>query len=46
LRQTFPAEAGEEKGVHYAPEASGLQSDRYIKPDWQTLAQAIDDLDL
>jgi hypothetical protein len=39
----------EEKGVHSAREASSHQSDRYIwryvKPDRQTLAEAIDDLE-
>jgi len=39
----------ETKGVHYAREASGHQSDRYIwryvKPDQQTLADAIDELE-
>ena len=37
------------QGVHYAREASGHQSDRYIwhyvKPDQQTLADAIDELE-
>jgi hypothetical protein len=37
------------KGVHYACEASGHQSDRYIwryvKPDEQTLAEAVDELE-
>jgi len=39
----------ETKGVHYAREASGHHSDRYIwryvKPDQQTLADAIDELE-
>ena len=38
----------ETKGVHYAKAASGHQSDRYIwryvQPDRQTLAEAIDAL--
>lgn len=49
LRHTFLRKLAEEKGVHYAREASGHQSDRYIwryvKPDQQTLAEAIDDLE-
>jgi integrase/recombinase XerD len=49
LRHTFLRKLAEEKGVHYAREASGHQSDRYIwryvKPDQQTLAEAIDELD-
>jgi integrase/recombinase XerD len=49
LRHTFLRKLAEEKGVHYAREASGHQSDRYIwryvKPDRQTLAEAIDDLE-
>jgi hypothetical protein len=39
----------EAKGVHYAREASGHQSDRYIwryvKPDQQALAEAVDELE-
>jgi len=39
----------EEKGVQYAKEASGHRSDRYIwryvKPDRQSLADAIDALE-
>jgi site-specific recombinase XerC len=39
----------EAKGVHYAREASGHQSDRYIwryvKPDQQTLADSVDELE-
>jgi integrase/recombinase XerD len=50
LRHTFLSKLAEEKGVHYAREASGHQSDRYIwryvKPNQQTLAEAIDDLEL
>jgi hypothetical protein len=42
-------EVAETKGVQYAREASGHQSDRYIwryiKPDRQTLAEAIDELE-
>jgi integrase/recombinase XerD len=49
LRHTFLRKLAEEKGVHYAREASGHQSDRYIwryvKPDQQTLADAIDELE-
>ena len=49
LRHTFLRKLAEEKGVHYAKEASGHRSDRYIwryvKPDVQSLAEAIDDLD-
>ena len=49
LRHTFLRRLAETKGVHYAREASGLQSDRYIwryvKPDQQTLADAIDELE-
>ena len=49
LRHTFLRKLAETKGVHYAREASGHQSDRYIwryvKPDQQTLADAIDELD-
>jgi integrase/recombinase XerD len=49
LRHTFLRKLAEGKGVHYAREASGHQSDRYIwryvKPDQQTLAEAIDDLE-
>jgi integrase/recombinase XerD len=49
LRHTFLRKLAEERGVHYAREASGHQSDRYIwryvKPDRQTLAEAIDELD-
>jgi len=49
LRHTFLRKLAEEKGVHYAKEASGHRSDRYIwryvKPDMGTLAEAIDSLD-
>jgi integrase/recombinase XerD len=49
LRHTFLRKLAETKGVQYAKEASGHQSDRYIwryvKPDLQTLAEAIDELE-
>jgi integrase/recombinase XerD len=49
LRHTFLRKLAETKGVQYAKEASGHQSDRYIwryvKPDQQTLADAIDELE-
>ena len=49
LRHTFLRKLAETKGVHYAREASGHQSDRYIwryvKPDQQTLAEAVDEID-
>ena len=49
LRHTFLRKFAGEKGVQYAKEASGHRSDRYIwryvKPDTQSLAEAIDDLD-
>lgn len=49
LRHTFRRKLAEAKGVHYAREASGHQSDRYIwryvKPDQQTLAEALDELE-
>ena len=49
LRHTFLRKLAETKGVHYAKEASGHQSDRYIwryvQPDQQTLAEAIDALE-
>ncbi len=49
LRHTFLRKLAEEKAVYYASEASGHQSNRYIwryaKPNWQTLAEAIDDLE-
>jgi integrase/recombinase XerD len=48
LRHTFLRKLAEEKGVHYAKEASGHRSDRYIwryvKPDVQSLADAVDEL--
>ncbi len=49
LRHTFLRKLAEAKGVQYAKEASGHQSDRYIwryvKPDQQTLAEAVDALE-
>jgi integrase/recombinase XerD len=49
LRHTFLRKLAEEKGVQYAKEASGHLSDRYIwryvKPDRQSLADAIDALE-
>jgi integrase/recombinase XerD len=49
LRHTFLRKLAEIKGVHYAREASGHQSDRYlwryVKPDQQTLADTIDELE-
>jgi len=49
LRHTFLRKLAEIKGVYSAREASGHQSDRYIwryvKPDQQTLADAIDELE-
>jgi integrase len=49
LRHTFLRKLAEEKGVHYAKEASGHRSDRYIwryvKPNAESLAEAIDNLD-
>lgn len=48
LRHTFLRKLAEAKGAHYAHEASGHQSDRsiwrYVKPDQQTLAEAVDEL--
>jgi integrase len=48
LRHTLLRKVANEKGVHYAMELSGHRSDRYIwryvKPDAQSLAEAIDDL--
>ena len=48
LRHTFLRKLAEEKGAHYAKEASGHRSDRYIwryvKPDVQSLADAVDEL--
>jgi integrase/recombinase XerD len=49
LRHTFLRKLAEEKGVHYAKEASGHRSDRYIwryvKPNHDSLADAIDSLE-
>jgi integrase/recombinase XerD len=49
LRHTFLRKLAEEKGVQYAKEASGHRSDqyiwRYVKPDRQSLADAIDALE-
>jgi integrase/recombinase XerD len=49
LRHTFLRKLAEEKGVQYAKEASGHRSDRYIwryvKPNTDSLADAIDSLD-
>jgi integrase/recombinase XerD len=49
LRHTFLRKLAEEKGVQYAKEASGHKSDRYIwryvKPNQQSLAAAIDELE-
>jgi integrase/recombinase XerD len=49
LRHTLLRKVANEKGVHYAMELSGHRSDRYIwryvRPDAQSLAEAIDDLE-
>lgn len=49
LRHTFLRKLAEEKGVQYAKEASGHRSDRYIwryvKPNHDSLAEAIDSLE-
>jgi integrase/recombinase XerD len=49
LRHTFLRKLAETKGVHYAREAFGHQSNRYIwryvKPDQQTLVEAVDELE-
>ncbi len=49
LRHTFLRKLAEEKGVQYAKEASGHRSDRYIwryvQPDRQSLADAIDEME-
>lgn len=49
LRHTFLRKLAEEKGVHYAKEASGHRSDRYIwryvKPNLESLGDAIDAID-
>jgi integrase/recombinase XerD len=48
LRHMFLCKLAKQKGVHYAREASGHQSDRYIwlyvNPDRQALAESIDEL--
>ena len=49
LRHTLLRKVANEKGVHYAMELSGHRSARYIwryvKPDAQSLAEAIDELE-
>jgi integrase/recombinase XerD len=49
LRHTFLRKLAEEKGVQYAKEASSHKSNRYIwryvKPDQESLAAAMDGLD-
>jgi integrase/recombinase XerD len=49
LRHTLLRKVANEKGAHYAMELSGHRSDRYIwryvRPDAQSLAEAIDELD-
>ena len=49
LRHTFLRKLADEKGIHYAMEAADHKSGRYIwryvKPDQESLADAIDDLD-
>jgi integrase/recombinase XerD len=49
LRHTLLRKVANEKGVHYAMELSGHRSDRYIwryvRPDAQSLAEALDDLE-
>jgi integrase/recombinase XerD len=49
LRHTLLRKVANEKGVHYAMELSGHRSDRYIwryvRPDAQSLADAIDELE-
>ena len=48
-RHTFLRKVANEKGVHSAMELSGHRSDRYIwryvRPDEQHLAAAMDELD-
>ena len=48
-RHTFLRKVANEKGVHYAKEASSHVTDRYIwryvKPSQQSLADAIDELE-
>ena len=49
LRPTLLRKVANEKGVHYAMELSGHRSNRdiwrYVKPDAQSLANALDELD-
>jgi integrase/recombinase XerD len=49
LRHTLLRKVANDKGVHYAMELSGHRSDRYIwryvRPDEQSLAEAMDELD-
>jgi hypothetical protein len=49
LRHTLLRKVAHEKGVHYAMERSGYRSGRYIwryvRPDAQSLAEAIDDIE-
>jgi integrase/recombinase XerD len=49
LRHTLLRKVANAKGMHYAMELSGHRSDRYIwryvKPDAQSLAEALDDLE-
>jgi integrase len=49
LRHTLLRKVANEKGVHYAMELSGHRSDRYIwryvRPDAQSLAEAIDEVE-
>jgi integrase/recombinase XerD len=49
LRHTLLRKVANEKGVHYAMELSGHRSDRYVwryvRPDAQSLAEAIDELE-
>ena len=49
LRHTFLRKLAEQRGVQYAKEASGHKSDRYIwryvRPDRQSLADAIDEME-
>lgn len=49
LRHTLLRKVANEKGVHYAMEMAGHKSDRYIwryvKPDAQSLADALDELE-
>jgi hypothetical protein len=48
-RLSHPEESADQKGGHFAREASGHTSDRYIwryvKPSQQTLEEAVDALD-